>query len=1535
MSNANTLIFDGRVDRAAMLRLYEERTLGKVNLIIDGHALRVDGLIKKAKLEGKGFSKFLDDLDLEISNTIYQTKTSTLGSLSSLFKDQSSFAVNNLASAVGKVWKTQTPRIISTDFILKHPLQKNVTLESGWNSIGNNEKVRIVSIIRDGISKGQTTDAIADTVFKEGFKVTKVQAKGLVVTATTSVYAQADHEVYKANKSLIKGWQYVAVLDLRTTPVCSGLDGKIFAADDDRYLPPRHWHCRSTTTPIVKSYEDLNRLEGISQIRKRNLAGLTPEQIAKYDGQTPLKESYNEWLSRQPNEVVLRHLGDTNKLELFRSGQLTVDKFTNPEGNSVGIRELRAMTDSGYGISGDTRRFAAAKEKLDTLKLGAARPDEIYEDASIRKALKEYYQLQAGELDGTLSLTNYRGTLIHNKKATKQRVLAAPPREEQMKFNPITGVYNDARMYQPNPDVLANSYRLLDESTSLKDVDKQFIKSFVDDLEGSMGVNERAVVAENLRITIGRQRENGAPWANLKAVLQGQTKFDVMNVSDYMETQLRKDANLLFKLKQSNYIDPVLGPTQLRELHDSFIPNIIAKNQWEDSVAPKIAKELRNVLDYKIPVFLKRRLEPYELENFYLKFARQLSLADNPDRDQFAVALGRDLYNKANYRGSRNEWYNLGVKLLDDAADKGFYKLETFGVQKRRMKSRMGGKYFGPYYDTFAVNIRVIDPRIQRYAKLTRKVELGLRVPITSDKNRLFIRQGYKTYFVDDGVLGFYDTRIPITSTDSFKNFPATAIDKNMTDALNWTSQAKYKIDPEFHDIVEKILYFQDDKGKAQYYHDLNKYREFMIERGDAYERLKAMKWLRDGDLAFSNSPFLDHRGRIYERGLIGPQSGETFRPFLNTAKAENFSEIGFLNLQDQIGSFLGGASDVLEHKFDSLTVQGRQSIATYWRKQLVALGDSMRRGKPQDIRNILENPILQQVDAEEQGKLLRFALELSRINEHLKGDFTKLKSLDTYKIALALEQDASSSGAQIIALTTKNKQLAELSNVVPTTYKKRLYDEIAASTYNDPRFRKLNERLGLTEKDLRKGAKQQNMVRLYGAGKRTGILAVESKLGKVLGKEGTLVVKAADRDTVLAEISARMARYEEFDPEMYKALKQLRADVKEVFNKGLHPGDALMEDLHFLDSKTYDLVEKMTRNYTNVVTPDDFQQIAEIMTEHLGRQVPILTDFTKYYGRLAEDFMLTSKPSSSDIDYKSLLQTQIFGAKAEGTRLPKWLSQVLAIKDESLKQKILTRIPGYVPGTTLSNFIEGTPSPTRRRTGFKLGNYSLFSEDITKGIEIGIPNKLEKNWTNIPSVNFDGVVFESNYTQVFEEKLMYKDKDGKWITNILQVPQKTSGSWWEEFRDKSGKINDIADSTRARTAYGVNSNHANDATIVKNFHLWGKKNNVYTSSIHDAFFANAAQMVPARDGIRVIYANAVDSQSLKATLKEMLARGLPKEVYDAYLDEAEKLGIIPVVGKSVVGGKTLTKDDILIREDVLAPVKGDFKTNRYFYGIG
>jgi len=610
-----------------------------------------------------------------------------------------------------------------------------------------------------------------------------------------------------------------------------------------------------------------------------------------------------------------------------------------------------------------------------------------------------------------------------------------------------------------------------------------------------------------------------------------------------------------------------------------------------------------------------------------------------------------------------------------------------------------------------------------------------------------------------------------------------------------------------------------------------------------------------------------------------------------------------------------------------------------------------MLSAKPGDIRKILDNPLIARIEGEELGKFFRFAIEAAKVDAFLDGNYTKrsLQKLSGYKTALALEQDASSSGAQIIALTTRNRQLAELSNVVPTNQKQRLYDVVAADTFNDPRFKKLNEKLGLNEKDLRKASKALSMVSFYGAGPRTGALNVETKLAKILGKgPGTLVVTAKERDIILNEISARAARYERFDKVTALELKALRKDVRDIFNKGIDPGADIMSQLYFLDSATKDVLEKMSRNYNKVITPEDFKQIAKLMSGHLEEQVPILKDFTRFMGRLAESYLNTAKPASAAFDWKVIAKMSLLGgpgrgyivskelSKYFGDRLGKGLSTSLGFKEgERISERFLKNFGFWKPNGTLKEIIYGVSDPLDRRTGAKYLKLEAFQLKTLNEIEILHANKLPKSWTNVPWVNFDGKIVEQNFTQVFEERLAYKNKFGDFSMNILQIPQKTTLTWWEDVINKSGKVNDIADTTKARTAFGVNANHSNDAVVVKKFHEWGKANNVPTSTIHDAFFANTAQMVQARKALREIYADVLDSNVIKKTLDEMLSRGLPKAVYNKYLEEAIAIGLIPVPGKSRIGGKLMLESDLLKKEDILRDLPDGFEEDYAWYGIG
>jgi hypothetical protein len=94
--------------------------------------------------------------------------------------------------------------------------------------------------------------------------------------------------------------------------------------------------------------------------------------------------------------------------------------------------------------------------------------------------------------------------------------------------------------------------------------------------------------------------------------------------------------------------------------------------------------------------------------------------------------------------------------------------------------------------------------------------------------------------------------------------------------------------------------------------------------------------------------------------------------------------------------------------------------------------------------------------------------------------------------------------------------------------------------------------------------------------------------------------------------------------------------------------------------------------------------------------------------------------------------------------------------------------------------------------------------------------------------------------------------------------------------------------------------------------------------------------MAVAKQALRKMYADAATKNSVRLTLDLLLERGLPREVYDQYLNEAIEKGLIPIPGRSRVGGKLLTDEDILTREDILEELPKEFwKHDKGFYGIG
>ena len=190
--------------------------------------------------------------------------------------------------------------------------------------------------IRLGYITGETNDQIVKRIigtktlnYADGLMdISRRHVETMVRTATNHTASVARDQFYKANDGLVKGVMWVSTLDSRTSSVCQALDGQVFPVDSGK-RPPAHLGCRSSTTPVLKSWREL----GI------DLPEFAPSTRASMDGQVPEDLTYQKWLEQQSASRQDEILGKT-RAKLFRAGE-TVDRFVDKNGRTLTLDQLR------------------------------------------------------------------------------------------------------------------------------------------------------------------------------------------------------------------------------------------------------------------------------------------------------------------------------------------------------------------------------------------------------------------------------------------------------------------------------------------------------------------------------------------------------------------------------------------------------------------------------------------------------------------------------------------------------------------------------------------------------------------------------------------------------------------------------------------------------------------------------------------------------------------------------------------------------------------------------------------------------------------------------------------------------------------------------------------------------------------------------------------------------------------------------------------------------------------------------------------
>lgn len=357
MATANENLLDATVRHEIGLRRYSNRTIREVISLLNRIDNRIVRELADRQIGDSSFTQRRLELLLDAVRTImvegYKAAT---GRFDDELKALAGYEIEWQMDLLGRVPPLKLDIVtpgLSQVYAAVHskPFQGRIMRE-WYGDLEASAFKRVRDEIRMGYVEGRTNDQIIRSIrgtrtnqYRDGIlEINRRGAETMVRTALNHTANTARAETYKQNANVIKGIQWVSTLDLRTSAVCRARDGKVYPVDSGP-RPPAHPNCRSTTVPVLKSWKEL----GI------NLKEAPTGTRASMDGQVPEDLTYSDWLRKQPKDVQDDVLGKT-KAELYRKGDLNLDRFVDASGEEYTLDELRkrerkAWEKAGFGDS--------------------------------------------------------------------------------------------------------------------------------------------------------------------------------------------------------------------------------------------------------------------------------------------------------------------------------------------------------------------------------------------------------------------------------------------------------------------------------------------------------------------------------------------------------------------------------------------------------------------------------------------------------------------------------------------------------------------------------------------------------------------------------------------------------------------------------------------------------------------------------------------------------------------------------------------------------------------------------------------------------------------------------------------------------------------------------------------------------------------------------------------------------------------------------------------------------------------------------
>lgn len=303
---------------------------------LNNSLLRIEGLPRDQQLRQlEGFRQFLNSLAKQKSDELFNDVIIDNATQTALISATQQVDALNEAIPDEVINLGFSVRGLSEEAIeatVRNTLINGSTIQEVVNRFVDDFDGKVTSQLRQGISNGETISELTQRV-RGVINSAGNSAQMIARTTQTAVSAEIRETTFEENSDVVKGYEWVSVLDTRTSDICKALDGTVYELDDPkRRTPPAHPNCRSTITPVLKSWKELGiDANELSAGTRRDMDGKAVE--AELD--------YGEWLKTQPDSVQDEALG-AEKAKLFRENNLDMKDFVNRIGEPLTVAEVKA-----------------------------------------------------------------------------------------------------------------------------------------------------------------------------------------------------------------------------------------------------------------------------------------------------------------------------------------------------------------------------------------------------------------------------------------------------------------------------------------------------------------------------------------------------------------------------------------------------------------------------------------------------------------------------------------------------------------------------------------------------------------------------------------------------------------------------------------------------------------------------------------------------------------------------------------------------------------------------------------------------------------------------------------------------------------------------------------------------------------------------------------------------------------------------------------------------------------------------------------